>query len=172
MDKINQEKLADSYNHTMREKSFKKAISKSGSREKTSSGSKSVSAAQSKNIGGSVSESGFGISASVSANHGTSSSSDNSQSKHLEDKSDWSNLIKANLALDFSRHESTSNEGLNKFYEESKDHVQWDGEKFVPKPMQLSRINLAKFRDTQSFQDKKSDCSLHDHRSFNSNQFC
>ena len=44
---------------------------------------------------------------------------------------------------------------LNKFYEESKDHVQWDGEKFVPKPMQLSRINLAKFRDTQSFQDKK-----------------
>ncbi|EFX82821.1 hypothetical protein DAPPUDRAFT_240849 [Daphnia pulex] len=34
------------------------------------------------------------------------------------------------------------------------DHVQWDGEKFVPKPMQLSRINLGKFRDSQSFQNK------------------
>jgi hypothetical protein len=38
--------------------------------------------------------------------------------------------------------------------QESKNHVQWDGEKFVPKPIQLSRINLAKFRDSQSFQDR------------------
>jgi hypothetical protein len=36
----------------------------------------------------------------------------------------------------------------------SRDHVQWDGEKFVPKPLQLSRINLGKFRDSQSFQDR------------------
>jgi hypothetical protein len=38
--------------------------------------------------------------------------------------------------------------------QESRNHVQWDGEKFVPKPMQLSKINLAKFRDSQSFQDR------------------
>lgn len=154
MDKISQKKLADSFNHTMREISIKEE-SHSGFRDKTFSDSKNVSAAQSTNTGGNVSGSGFGISASVSANHGTSNASGGSQSKRLEDKSDWSNLIKANLASDFSRHGSTSNEGLNKFHEESKDHVQWDGEKFVPKPMQLSRINLAKFRDTQSFQDKK-----------------
>ena len=154
MNKMNQKNLADYYNNTVKEKSIKEA-SHSGSRDKTSSNSKNVEAAQSKNIGGSISGSGFGISASVSANHETSSSSGDSQSKHLENKSDWSKLVKADYDSDFSRHGSTSNEGLNKFYEESKDHVQWDGEKFVPKPMQLSRINLAKFRDTQSFQDKK-----------------
>jgi hypothetical protein len=38
--------------------------------------------------------------------------------------------------------------------QESRDHVQWDGEKFMPKPMQLSKINLGKFRDSQSFQDR------------------
>jgi hypothetical protein len=37
--------------------------------------------------------------------------------------------------------------------QESKNHVQWDGEKLVPKPMQLSKINLGKFNDSQSFQD-------------------
>ncbi|XP_046637881.1 interaptin-like isoform X1 [Daphnia pulicaria] len=38
--------------------------------------------------------------------------------------------------------------------QESRDNVQWDEEKFVPKPMQLSKINLAKFRESQSFQDR------------------
>jgi hypothetical protein len=38
--------------------------------------------------------------------------------------------------------------------QESRNHVQWDGDKFVPKPLQLSRINLGKFRDSQSFQDR------------------
>ena len=41
-----------------------------------------------------------------------------------------------------------------KLLQESKNHVQWNGEKFIPKPMQLSRINLGKFRDSQSFQDR------------------
>jgi hypothetical protein len=45
-------------------------------------------------------------------------------------------------------------EELEVLLQESKNHVQWDGEKFVPKPMQLSRINLGKFRDSQSFQDR------------------
>nr|CAH0101839.1 unnamed protein product [Daphnia galeata] len=35
-----------------------------------------------------------------------------------------------------------------------KNHVQFDGEKFVPKPIQLGRINLDKFRDSQSFQNR------------------
>jgi hypothetical protein len=43
---------------------------------------------------------------------------------------------------------------VEKLLQESRNHVQWDEEKFVPKPMQLSRINLAKFRDSQSFQDR------------------
>jgi hypothetical protein len=30
----------------------------------------------------------------------------------------------------------------------------WDGDKFVPKPMQLGIINLHQFRDSQSFQDR------------------
>jgi hypothetical protein len=42
---------------------------------------------------------------------------------------------------------------VEKLLQESRDHIQWDGEKFVPKPMQLSRINLDTFRDSQSFQD-------------------
>ncbi len=41
-----------------------------------------------------------------------------------------------------------SKENAEKILQESRDHVQWDGEKFVPKPMQLSPINLAKFRDS------------------------
>jgi hypothetical protein len=45
-------------------------------------------------------------------------------------------------------------EELEVLLKESRNHVQWDGEKFVPKPIQLSRINLAKFRDSQSFQDR------------------
>jgi hypothetical protein len=43
---------------------------------------------------------------------------------------------------------------VEKLLQESRNHVQWDGEKFVPKPMQLSRINLGKFRDSQTFQDR------------------
>jgi hypothetical protein len=49
----------------------------------------------------------------------------------------------------------TSKEDLEKFYQESKDHVEWNGEKFVPKPLQLGRINLVQLRDTQSLQDHK-----------------
>ena len=43
---------------------------------------------------------------------------------------------------------------VEKLLQESRDHVRWDGRKFVPKPMQLGRINLDKFRDPQSFQDR------------------
>jgi hypothetical protein len=55
---------------------------------------------------------------------------------------------------DSSRREEILKEEVEKLLQESRNHVQWDGEKFVPKPMQLSRINLGKFRDSQSFQDR------------------
>ena len=47
--------------------------------------------------------------------------------------------IKENFNKEFPRHGSTSKEDLEKFYQESKDHVEWDGEKFVPKPLQLGK---------------------------------
>jgi hypothetical protein len=55
---------------------------------------------------------------------------------------------------DSSRRVEIVKEDVEKLLQESRNHVQWDGEKFVPKPMQLSRINLGKFRDSQSFQDR------------------
>jgi hypothetical protein len=45
-------------------------------------------------------------------------------------------------------------EELEVLLKESRNHVQWDGEKFIPKAIQLTRINLEKFRDSQSFQDR------------------
>ena len=57
------------------------------------------------------------------------------------------------LAGDFSRAGTESKDNLEKLFYESKDHVEWDGTKFVPKEMELSRINLAKLRDRQAFQD-------------------
>ena len=56
---------------------------------------------------------------------------------------------------DSSNRVEISKENLEKLLEKSRDHVQWDGEKFVPKPMQLSKINLGKFRNPQLFQDYK-----------------
>jgi hypothetical protein len=56
---------------------------------------------------------------------------------------------------DSSSRVEISKENLEKLLEKSRDHVQWDGEKFVPKPMQLSRINLGKFRNPQLFEDYK-----------------
>ena len=56
---------------------------------------------------------------------------------------------------DSSRRVEILKEDVEKLLQESKNHIQWDGEKFVPKPIQLSRINLDKFRDPQLFQDRK-----------------
>ncbi|EFX62967.1 hypothetical protein DAPPUDRAFT_119666 [Daphnia pulex] len=82
--------------------------------------------------------------------------------QHNFDLSSWddvdriSSTISGKMAKDSdrSRRVEKSKEEMAKLLQESKNHVQWDGEKFVPKPMQLSRINLAKFRDSQSFQDR------------------
>ncbi|XP_046647937.1 uncharacterized protein LOC124337953 [Daphnia pulicaria] len=82
--------------------------------------------------------------------------------QHNFDSNSWadvdriSSTISGKMAKDSdrSRRVEISKEEIAKLLKESKDHVQWDGEKFVPKPMQLSRINLGKFRDSQSFQDR------------------
>jgi hypothetical protein len=63
--------------------------------------------------------------------------------------------FKTKFKNEISRHGSNTKENINKLFRESKDHDQWDGEKFVPKPMKLSKVNLAKLRDTQSLQDRK-----------------
>jgi hypothetical protein len=82
--------------------------------------------------------------------------------QHNFDSNSWANadrissVISGKMAQDSdsSRRVEIMEEEIAKLLQESRDYVQWDGEKFVPKPMQLSRINLAKFRDSQLFQDR------------------
>jgi hypothetical protein len=69
-------------------------------------------------------------------------------SNSWDDVNRISSIISGKMANDFDF------DAVKKLLEESRDHVQWNGEKFVPKPIQLSRINLATFRDSQSFQDR------------------
>ena len=49
---------------------------------------------------------------------------------------------------------SLTQEQLDKLFEESKKNVEWDGEKFTPKQLSLTKINLAKLRDAQTFRDR------------------
>jgi hypothetical protein len=82
--------------------------------------------------------------------------------QHNFDSNSWadvdriSSVISGKLSNDSdgSQRVEISKEEMAILLQESRNHVQWDGENFVPKPMQLSRINLAKFRDSQSFQDR------------------
>ena len=46
-------------------------------------------------------------------------------------------------------------EDLDKLYETSKDYVEWNGDKFVPKPLTVNKINLTQLRDKKSLQDRK-----------------
>jgi hypothetical protein len=82
--------------------------------------------------------------------------------QHNYDANSWTQLdkicstISGKLAndSDSSRKVENLKEDAEKLLRESKNHVQWDGEKFVPKPMQVTKINLEKIRDSQSFQDR------------------
>ncbi|XP_046645654.1 uncharacterized protein LOC124336071 isoform X2 [Daphnia pulicaria] len=82
--------------------------------------------------------------------------------QHDYDPNSWADVdkisskIAGKMAIDSgsSRSIDILKEEVKRLLQESRDHVQWDGEKFVPKPMQLSRINLCKLRDSQSFQDR------------------
>lgn len=58
------------------------------------------------------------------------------------------------MDTDLSREGSTSTEAMDKFLQEMKDNAQWDGSRFAPKPMSLSKVNMAKLRDTQTFQGR------------------
>jgi hypothetical protein len=79
--------------------------------------------------------------------------------QHNYDANSWtevdkiSSTISGKLANDSLQVESLK-EDVEKLLQESKNHVQFEGEKFVPKPIQLSRINLEKFRDSQSFRNR------------------
>ncbi len=61
---------------------------------------------------------------------------------------------KVNLNEELSSSVSTLKSDVDKLYQESKKNVEWDGEKFVPKPLSLAKINLSKLRDRQSLQDR------------------
>jgi hypothetical protein len=82
--------------------------------------------------------------------------------QHNFDSNSWANADRISSVIsrkmandsDGSRRVEIIKEEIAKLLQESRNHVQWDGEKFVPKPMQLSRINLGKFRDSQSFLDR------------------
>ncbi|XP_046637877.1 uncharacterized protein LOC124316153 isoform X2 [Daphnia pulicaria] len=82
--------------------------------------------------------------------------------QHNYDSNSWADVDRISSTIsekmanesDGSSQVEITKEDVEKLLQESRIHVQWDGEKFVPKPMQLSRINLAKFRDSQSFQDR------------------
>jgi hypothetical protein len=82
--------------------------------------------------------------------------------QHNYDSKSWANVDRISLKIsekiandsDSSRRVELLKDDVVMLLQESRDHVQWDGEKFMPKPMQLSKINLGKFRDSQSFQDR------------------
>ena len=71
------------------------------------------------------------------------------------DKSGSSFTDRHSTESGLSRLASTTREELVKFYDETKDHIEWNGEQFIPKPMSLGRVNLAQLHDKQTFQDHK-----------------
>ena len=62
--------------------------------------------------------------------------------------------FKLNINGASTNHGGSTDESLDKLFKESKETVEWSGEKFVPKPLALSRVNLVKLRDTQTFKDR------------------
>jgi hypothetical protein len=83
--------------------------------------------------------------------------------QHNYDANSWtemdtiSSIISGKLANDsdtFSLQVESLKEDVEKLLQQSRNHIQFEGEKFVPKPIQLSRINLEKFRDSQSFRNR------------------
>ena len=49
---------------------------------------------------------------------------------------------------------SHSEEEIDKLWAESKDTVEWEGEKFTPKSMSLARVNMNTLRNTQTLEDR------------------
>ena len=63
-------------------------------------------------------------------------------------------MARADLKAEYSSQESKLTEDVARLYQERRDDVHWDGEKFAPKPLSLARINLSKLRDRQSLKDR------------------
>lgn len=61
--------------------------------------------------------------------------------------------VNAKVTTDLSRASKKSKEEMEKLLKESKERIEWDGQKFVPKPMELSRLNMVKLADKQAFRD-------------------
>jgi hypothetical protein len=81
--------------------------------------------------------------------------------KHLKKMDGQENVLfaivsaKVPVTTDFAKHGSTSKDDIDKFYQMSKGYVEWDGDKFVPKPLALSKINLTHLRDRHLLKDRK-----------------
>ena len=56
--------------------------------------------------------------------------------------------------FDTSKSGSMTQEQFNNLYTNSRDYVQWNGTKFIPKPLAVSRVNLAQLQNSQSFVQK------------------
>lgn len=54
-----------------------------------------------------------------------------------------------------SSSKSMSDEELNRLVNESRSNVQWEGDRYTPKPMTLTRVNTGALKDSKTFRDKK-----------------
>ncbi|XP_057374181.1 uncharacterized protein LOC130695083 [Daphnia carinata] len=62
--------------------------------------------------------------------------------------------VATSVSASWSSSGLTESEAIDKFYQETKNSVQWEGEQFKPKQMDLSRVNLNDLRDSQNYQDR------------------
>ncbi|XP_059351140.1 uncharacterized protein LOC130692747 [Daphnia carinata] len=62
--------------------------------------------------------------------------------------------VAGSARADLSKSGLSKSEAMDKFYEETKDSVQWEGEQFKPKQMDLSRVNLNDLRDSRNYQER------------------
>jgi hypothetical protein len=81
--------------------------------------------------------------------------------KHLKKMDGQENVLfaivsaKVPVTTDFAKHGSTSKDDIDTFYQMSKGYVEWEGDKFVPKPLALSKINLTQLRERHLLKDRK-----------------
>lgn len=68
--------------------------------------------------------------------------------------SGWGFSAKFGLKLDEELSKKYTKEDIDRLFVETKDTVEWQGEKFAPKTMSLSRINMNTLRDTQTLEDR------------------
>ncbi len=67
--------------------------------------------------------------------------------------------VNTSTSTENAQSNSRESEALDKLLKENSSHVEWNGEKFIPKPMALSRVNLSTFRNRQDFKDIKTTVS-------------